>query len=92
MATLVAMPKLGMNMEDGLVVGWLVAEGAEVTVGQAILEIETDKATVELEATAAGTLARIVRREGETVPINGVLAVILAPGEEMPDQIPDSSV
>jgi pyruvate dehydrogenase E2 component (dihydrolipoamide acetyltransferase) len=92
MATLVAMPKLGMNMEDGLIVGWLVAEGAEVSAGQPILEIETDKATVEIEATGTGTLARIVRREGETVPINGVLAVILDQGEEMPAEIPDSIV
>lgn len=92
MATLVAMPKLGMNMEEGLLVGWLVAEGAMVDTGQPILEIETDKTTVELEATASGILARIVRREGETVPINGVLAVILAPGEEMPAEIPESIV
>ncbi len=92
MATLVGMPKLGMNMEEGLIVGWLVAEGADVKVGQPILEIETDKTTVELEATATGTLARIVRREQETVPINGVLAVILAPGEEMPADIPDTIV
>jgi pyruvate/2-oxoglutarate dehydrogenase complex dihydrolipoamide acyltransferase (E2) component len=86
------MPKLGMNMEDGVVVRWLVAEGAEVRNGQEILEIETDKATTEIEAPAAGILARIVRREGETVPINGVLAVILAPGEEMPASIPDTSI
>jgi pyruvate/2-oxoglutarate dehydrogenase complex dihydrolipoamide acyltransferase (E2) component len=92
MATLVAMPKLGMNMEDGVIVGWLVPEGAEVKLGQPILEIETDKTTIELEATATGTLARIVRREGETVPINGVLAVILAPGEEMPAEVPDTTV
>jgi pyruvate dehydrogenase E2 component (dihydrolipoamide acetyltransferase) len=92
MATLVAMPKLGMNMEEGLIVGWLVAEGAEVRTGQPILEIETDKTTIELEATGTGTLARIVRRAGETVPINGVLAVILAPGEEMPAEIPASIV
>ncbi len=90
MATMVAMPKLGMNMEEGLLIGWLVAEGAVVETGQPILEIETDKATVEIEATGDGTLARIIRREGETVPINGVLAVILAPGEEMPADIPDS--
>jgi pyruvate dehydrogenase E2 component (dihydrolipoamide acetyltransferase) len=92
MATLVTMPKLGMNMEDGVVVRWLVAEGAEVKSGQEILEIETDKATTEIEAPAAGILARIVRREGETVPINGVMAVILAPGEEMPATIPDTSI
>jgi pyruvate dehydrogenase E2 component (dihydrolipoamide acetyltransferase) len=92
MATLFAMPKLGMNMEEGELVGWLVSEGAEVRTGQPILEIETDKTTVELEAPADGVLARIVRVAGETVPINGVLAVILAPGEALPDDIPDSVV
>lgn len=92
MATLFAMPKLGMNMEEGVLVAWLVPEGAEVRTGQPILEIETDKTTVELEATADGVLARIVRAAGDTVPINGVLAVILAPGEELPADIPDSIV
>ncbi len=90
MATLFAMPKLGMNQEDGLLTRWIVAEGAEVTAGQPILEIETDKAIVDLEAPASGILARIVHREGETIPINGVLAVILDPGEAMPDEVPDT--
>jgi len=90
MATLFAMPKLGMNQEEGLLVRWIVGEGAEVAAGQPILEIETDKSTVEVEAPASGTLARIVRQEGETVPINTVLAVILAPGEAMPAEVPDT--
>lgn len=90
MATLFTMPKLGMNQEDGLLVRWLVSEGAAVTAGQPILEIETDKSTVEVEAPVDGIVARIVRSEGETVPINTVLAVILAPGEELPAEIPDA--
>ena len=88
MATLFALPKLGMNQEEGEVVSWLVSEGAEVTEGQPIVEVETDKTTVELESTATGFIGRILRGEGDIVPINGVLAVILAPGEEMPDEIP----
>lgn len=92
MATLVAMPKLGMNQEDGLLIQWLVAEGDEVKSGQPILEIETDKATAEVEAPSDGILARIVRQVGESVPINGVMAVILAPGEAMPDEIPDTAI
>ncbi len=90
MATLFALPKLGMNQEEGEVVSWLVSEGDEVTQGQPIVEVETDKTTVELEATASGVVGRIVRRAGEIVPINGVLAVILAPGEALPDEIPDT--
>lgn len=90
MATLFAMPKLGMNQEESVLVRWLVAEGADVKTGQPILEIETDKATVDVESPADGILARIVRREGETVPINGVLAVILAPGEPMLSEVPET--
>jgi len=89
-ATLFAMPKLGMNQEESVLVRWLVAEGADVKTGQPILEIETDKATVDVESPADGILARIVRREGETVPINGVLAVILAPGEPMLSEVPET--
>ena len=92
MATLFALPKLGMNQEEGEVVNWLVKEGDEVTEGQPIVEVETDKTTVELEATASGVVGRIVRRAGEIVPINAVLAVILAPGEALPDEIPDTIV
>lgn len=92
MATLFALPKLGMNQEEGEVVNWLVNEGDEVTEGQPIVEVETDKTTVELEATASGVVGRIVRRAGEIVPINAVLAVILAPGEALPDEIPDTTV
>jgi pyruvate/2-oxoglutarate dehydrogenase complex dihydrolipoamide acyltransferase (E2) component len=90
MATLFALPKLGMNQEEGEVVSWLVNEGDEVTEGQPIVEVETDKTTVELEATASGLVARILHRAGDIVPINGVLAVILAPGEVLPDEIPDT--
>ncbi len=92
MATFFAMPKLGMNMEEGVVLHWLVPEGTEVKAGQSILEIETDKANADVEAPVDGVLARIVRREGETVPINGVLAVILAPGEEMPQEVPETAI
>jgi pyruvate/2-oxoglutarate dehydrogenase complex dihydrolipoamide acyltransferase (E2) component len=90
MAAFLPLPKLGLNQEDGEIVSWLVAEGDEVSEGQPIVEIETDKATVELEASASGVLARIVHGEGDVVPINGVIAVILAPGEAMPDVIPET--
>ena len=88
MPPFVPLPKLGMNQEEGEIVSWLVSEGDTVTEGQPIVEVETDKATVELEATAAGVLAKIVHGEGDIVPNNGVIAVILAPGEAMPDEIP----
>ncbi len=92
MATFFPLPKLGMNQEEGEIVSWLVAEGDTVTEGQPIVEVETDKTTVELEATASGVLAKIVHGEGAIVPINGVIAVILAPGEALPDDIPETIV
>ena len=90
MATFVPLPKLGMNQEEGEIVSWLVSEGDTVSEGQPIVEVETDKATVELEATAAGVLAKIVHGEGAIVPNNSVIAVILAPGESLPDEIPET--
>lgn len=90
MATFLPLPKLGMNQEEGEIVSWLVSEGDTVAEGQPVVEIETDKATVEVEASASGVLAKIVHGEGDIVPINGVIAVILAPGETMPDEIPET--
>ena len=90
MATFFPLPKLGMNQEEGEIVSWLVSEGDTVSEGQPIVEIETDKATVEVEATADGVLAKIVHGEGDIVPITGVIAVILEPGEAMPDDIPET--
>lgn len=88
MATFFAMPKLGMNMTEGHIVNWLAREGDKVKAGEAILEIETDKATNEVEAPANGVLAKIIHEEGEDVPCNSVIAVILEEGEEMPEAIP----
>jgi pyruvate dehydrogenase E2 component (dihydrolipoamide acetyltransferase) len=90
MATFFAMPKLGMNMVEGTIVEWLVQEGARVEAGQVVLAIETDKATQEVEAPASGVLARILKHEGETIPCNVVMAVIIEPGEDVPEDIPDT--
>jgi pyruvate dehydrogenase E2 component (dihydrolipoamide acetyltransferase) len=89
MATFLAMPKLGMNMVEGTIVEWLVKEGEQVEAGQVVLAIETDKATQEVEAPASGVLARILKHEGETLPCNAVMAVIVEPGEAVPGEIPD---
>lgn len=88
MATFFAMPKLGLNMTEGRIVSWLVKEGALVKPGQPILEIETDKATNEVEAPVSGSIGKILHKEGDDVPCNGVLAVILAEGENLPAVIP----
>ena len=80
----IAMPQLGLTMEKGTVVRWLVAEGQPFARGQALLEVETDKAVVPVEAPAEGTLARVLVPAGQTVPVGAALAVAVAPGEHLP--------
>lgn len=81
MAKDVILPALGMAQDTGKIVRWLKSEGEQVTRGEPLVEIETDKATVEIEALASGVLAHIVAAEGDDVPVGQVIATILAPGE-----------
>jgi len=75
------MPALGMAQETGKVLRWLIVEGQAITKGEPLLEIETDKITVELEAPASGILTQVKAAAGETVPVGQVIGVIAAPGE-----------
>ncbi|MBX5458347.1 MAG: 2-oxo acid dehydrogenase subunit E2 [Thermogemmatispora sp.] len=82
MATRVIMPALGMAQETGKILRWLKREGEPVHQGEPLAEIETDKATVELEAPASGLLSAITAREGEDIPVGQQIALILAPSEQ----------
>ena len=84
MATDVIMPALGMAQETGKVLRWLKAEGEEVAKGEPLMEVETDKVTVEIEAPADGLLAGVRAAEGAEVPVGQTVAVIVAPGEDVP--------
>ena len=84
MAQDVIMPALGMAQETGVLLQWLKSEGDQVTKGEPLMEIETDKATVEVEASASGILAKITANPGDEIPVGQVIAVILAPGEAVP--------
>jgi pyruvate dehydrogenase E2 component (dihydrolipoamide acetyltransferase) len=81
MATDVILPALGMSQDTGKIVQWFKAEGEQVTAGEPLLEIETDKATVEIEAPASGVLADLSSSAGDDVPVGQVIAHILAAGE-----------
>ena len=70
----IEMPRLGYDMETGIVSGWLKKVGDSITRGEAIAEIETDKSTVEMEATASGTLAEIVHDAGAVVAVGEPIA------------------
>ena len=84
MATDVIMPQMGFDMEEGTVVRWLKAEGDNVDRGEPIVEVETDKATVEVESFASGLLRRIVVTEGITVPVGQVIGIIASADEALP--------
>ena len=85
MATDVILPALGMSQDTGRIVQWLKANGDQVVKGEPLLEIETDKATVEIEAPANGTLAHVSASAGEDVPVGQVIALVLATDEEHVD-------
>lgn len=77
------MPRLSDSMEEGTILQWLVAEGAAVSRGDELAEIETDKATMTYEADSDG-LVHLVAREGDTLAVGTPIAVLLADGEEAP--------
>lgn len=84
MATSLVMPALEMAQESGVLVHWLKHDGDRVTKGEPVMEIETDKATVEIEAPDTGVLGGILAHEGDIVPVGQTIAWILAPGETPP--------
>ncbi|TXB59404.1 pyruvate dehydrogenase complex dihydrolipoamide acetyltransferase [Phaeodactylibacter luteus] len=81
MAEVIRMPRMSDTMEEGNIVSWLKAEGDEVEAGETLAEVETDKATMELDSYFDGVLLHIAVKEGP-VPINGVIAVIGEEGED----------
>ena len=85
MAVKVEMPKLSDTMEQGVIAKWNVEEGDEVESGDVIAEVETDKATMEVEVFDAGTILKILADEGDAVPLGKVMAVIGEEGEDISD-------
>lgn len=79
------MPALGMAQETGRLIDWLKQEGQQVTQGEPIMEIETDKVTVEIEAPASGFLQGVSASKGEDVPVGQTIAWILEPNESLPE-------
>ncbi|MHA1386476.1 MAG: 2-oxo acid dehydrogenase subunit E2, partial [Candidatus Helarchaeota archaeon] len=81
--TKMIMPKLGMTMEKGTIIKWLKKEGDAIKKGEDILEIETDKVTIKVEAPASGVLRKIIAKEKTVVPIGRTIAVIADLDEEI---------
>lgn len=76
MTTKVILPKSGMGIEEGTIIRWLKAVGERVEHGEPLAEIETAKATLEVEAPVSGTLVKILLPEGQTAAVNSEIAVI----------------
>src|SRR5947209_14264591 len=78
----IIMPKMGDAMTEGKVVRWYKKAGDAVKRGEPVLEIETDKVNLDLEAEQDGTVGEVTAQEGQMVPVGGRLATILAAGEK----------
>ncbi len=83
----VVMPALEMGQETGKLVAWLKKDGDKVAKGEPLLEVETDKAVLEVEATGDGTLAGVKANEGDVIPVGQTIAWILASGEKVPSEL-----
>ncbi len=85
MAIEVTMPQMGADMTEGTLLKWVKQVGDSVKRGEVIAEIETDKATIELEAYESGTMIKLVAQEGDVVPVGDVIALLGEPSEAVPD-------
>jgi pyruvate/2-oxoglutarate dehydrogenase complex dihydrolipoamide acyltransferase (E2) component len=76
MAETISMPKLGFDMAEGLLVRWVKQVGETINKGDVLAEIETDKATVEVESSATGVVLQLIVDQGTMVPVNAPIAVV----------------
>ena len=83
MAETISMPKLGFDMAEGLLVRWVKQVGETINKGDVLAEIETDKATVEVESSASGVVLQLIVEQGTMVPVNAPIAVVGAAGEKV---------
>lgn len=86
MAETISMPKLGFDMAEGLLVRWVRQVGETINKGDVLAEIETDKATVEVESSASGVVLQLIVDQGTVVPVNAPIAIVGVAGEVVGDQ------
>ncbi|MEF8974380.1 MAG: biotin/lipoyl-containing protein, partial [Haloarcula sp.] len=85
MSYIVKMPKLGLEMEQGTVLEWTVEQGDEVSEGEMIAEVESEKSIGEVEAREDGTLRRVYAEEGDAVPPGTPIGIFAAPDADIAD-------
>ena len=86
MAETISMPKLGFDMAEGLLVRWVKQVGETINKGDVLAEIETDKATVEVESSATGVVLQLIVDQGTMVPVNAPIAIVGKAGEVISEQ------
>ena len=91
MAETITMPKLGFDMQEGTLVRWVRNEGESINKGDVLAEIETDKATVEVESSASGVVRRLLVDQGAVVPIGAAIAIVGGKDEQISDQRAEAS-
>lgn len=91
MAKKVILPKQGLQMTEGTIMQWIVKEGGKAVKDEPLFEMETDKLTITIDAQDSGTLLKIVKSEGENVPITETIAIIGEPGEDISSLLSESS-
>ena len=91
MAETISMPKLGFDMAEGTLVRWVKKIGETISKGDVLAEIETDKATVEVESSASGVVRKLLVDEGAVVPVNHPIAIVGTAEEEISEQRTESS-
>ena len=85
MAEAVQMPKLGFDMAEGTLISWVKQVGETINKGDVIAEIETDKATIEIETSATGTILKLMAEPGDVLPVGDIIAYVGEAGEAVPD-------
>lgn len=88
MAEAISMPKLGFDMREGVLVRWVKNEGEQINKGDILAEIETDKATVEVESHASGVVRKLLASQGDSIPVGSVMAIVGGADEKIDDLIP----
>ena len=93
MAETISMPKLGFDMSEGVLVRWVKNEGENINKGDVLAEIETDKATVEVESSASGVVRKLLAGQGDVVPVGAPIAIVGSADEkiEAPESTPQKS-
>src|SRR5512135_2320991 len=91
MAETITMPKLGFDMQEGTLIRWVRNEGEAINKGDVLAEIETDKATVEVESSASGVVRKLLVDQGAVVPIGAAIAIVGGKDEQISDQVAEAS-